>query len=123
VIRVTTAEEAQAREREREQRRWRRRRREERGKWKERQQQQQNNKPQKRAVRKMSLSGMTAVGRLGASFGTRTNKDKGITSMSSLPEVVRRGSHNTPMHEVEQDLPLERTPGHLAIGASPRFNS
>ena len=75
MVRVTTAEEAQAREREREreQRRWSRRRREERGKWKERQQQQQNNKPQKRAVRKMSLSGMTAVGGLGASFGTRTN--------------------------------------------------
>ena len=87
------------------------------------QQQQQNNKPQKRPPRKMSLSGMTVVGRLGASFGwskdkekhVDRDKDKGSAGMSLLP----------PSNEPEQDLPLfppERSPGYLAIGASPRFN-
>ena len=142
---TAAAEEAQAREREREKKALEEkamrkareeREKEEREKDKEKeqqqqQQQQQNNKPQKRAVRKMSLSGMTVVGRLGASFGwskdkdkhSDKDKDKGVTGMSSLPEVVRRGSHHAPMDEAEQDLPPERTPGHLAIGASPRFNS
>ena len=99
------------------------------------QQQQQSSKSQKRASRKMSLSGMTVVGRLGVSFGWNKDKDKqtdkdkdkdkGTTSMSSLPQLVPRGSQQPPSSEAEQDLPMlppERLPGYLAIGASPRFN-
>ena len=95
------------------------------------QQQQQNNKPQKRASRKMSLSGMTVVGRLGASFGWSKDKDKhldkdkdkGTTSPipTPIPQIVRRGSHHTPSNEAEQDL-RPPVPGYFAIGASPRFN-
>ena len=94
------------------------------------QQQQQNNKPQKRAARKMSLSGMTVVGRLGASFGwskdkdkhSDKDKDKGTTGVPPIPQVVRRGSHHTPSNEAEQDL-QPPVPGYFAIGASPKFNS
>jgi hypothetical protein len=96
------------------------------------QQQQQNNKSQKRASRKMSLSGMTVVGRLGATLGwskdkdkhAEKDKDKGATGMSSLPGAIRRGSQQT-SNEAELDLPPpppERVPAYLAIGASPRFN-
>jgi len=95
---------------------------------KEKEQQQHNNKP--RASRKMSLSGMAVVGRLGASFGWNKDKDKhadkdkdkGTPGVPSLPPLVPRGSQHPPSNEAEQDLPPpERLPGYLAIGASPRF--
>jgi hypothetical protein len=142
----TATEDAQAREREREkkvleEKTRKAREREEREKWirlekekereekekekeeKEKQVQQQSNKPQKR---KMSLSGMTVVGRLGASFGwnkdkdKHADKDKGTTGIPPLPQPVPRRSQHS--NEAEQDLPPpERLPGYLAIGASPRF--
>ena len=148
----TAIEDAQAQEREREKKvleektrkTWEREEREKRIRWEKEgeekekeekeQQQQQSSKPQKRASRKMSLSGMTVVGRLGASFGWNKDKDKDkqtdkdkdkdkrTTGMSSLPQLVPRGS---PSNEAERDLPMlppERLPGYLAIGASPRFN-